>query len=92
MSTELRTHILLLLDEHSKTGSDDFKMDRDLATTTGRPVQEIQRQLDILGSQRLVLLAKAQGPTYGARIQPEGSLLIEQIKGSTVAPKTPIGF
>ena len=51
MSDTLRAQILLILDEHSRTGSAESKSDKDIATATGQDIGEIQRQLDILESE-----------------------------------------
>lgn len=77
---ELRKAILLILREHDKSGSAAYKEDTELAEELGQPVDEIQRQLDILEFEGSVTLAKAFGPSYGARITPRGLLYLEQIE------------
>ena len=93
MSDVLRARILVILDEHAHTGSAEFKSDKDIAAATGQPVNEIYRQLDILESEGLVWLAKAMGPTYGARIEPKRMLLVEQLRDpGEASPSRPVGF
>ena len=93
MKDHLRAQILLILDQHSRSGSSEFKSDKDLAKETTQELKEIQRQLDILESRELVTLAKTMGPTYGARITPEGLLAIEQMQDAArQQPSRPIGF
>ncbi len=93
MSDILRTQILAILDEHSRTGSAEFKSDKDIAIATGHDVGEIQRQLDILESEGLVLLAKAMGPTYGSRIKPKGMVVMERLRDAAQQPLSRrIGF
>ena len=93
MSDTLRAQILLILDEHSRTGSAESKSDKDIATATGQDIGEIQRQLDILESEDLVSVAKAMGPTYGARIKPKGLVVVERLRSPAPPPPTRrIGF
>jgi len=82
MHKELRDQILLCLEEHARTGSLYFKSDKEIAEQLGRPVSEINRQLDILDSQGLITPANShQGNS--ARINPRGSLAVEQIEASS---------
>jgi len=79
MSDTLRTQILAILDDSRQNRFGQFMSDKDIAIATGQDVAEIQRQLDILESEDLVALAKAMGPTYGARIKPKGMIVREGI-------------
>jgi len=93
MSDELRLAILDLLDQHSRTGSAKYFEDKQLSNATNESIEEIQRQLDILKSEKLVELAKTFGPNYGARISSKGTLLIERSRESAKQDKKrPIGF
>lgn len=79
MSKNLRDRILLLLEEHARTGSPYFKGDTEIADCLGVPVREIQRQLDILESQMLISSANSfEG--HSARISPQGSLAVEELQ------------
>lgn len=93
MSDALKAHILTILDDHSRTGSAEFKSDKDIANATGQDIGEVQRQLDILESEDLISLAKAMGPTYGARIKPKGMVVMERLRAAAPQPPTRrIGF
>ena len=89
----LRAHILLLLAQHSKTGSPEYVTDEQLATATGQPIDEIRRQLDILEELGLTTTANThQGRR--ARISTPGLLAEEQLRTGPVSdPEKPrIGF
>jgi transcription initiation factor IIE alpha subunit len=73
MSKGLRDEILFLLEEHAKTGSQYFKGDKEIAERLGHPVDEIQRQMDILESQELITSANSRDGN-SARINPRGLL------------------
>lgn len=93
MSDTLRAQILLILDDHSRTGSATFKKDKDIAAATGQDVGDVQRQLDILESEDLVSLAKAMGPTYEAQIKPKGMVVVERLRSPALPqPTRKIGF
>ena len=93
MSDGLRAQVLAILDHYSRTGSAEFKSDKDIATATRHDVGEIQRQFDILESEGLVVLVKTKGPTYHARIEPRGILVIEQLRAAAQQPPNrEIGF
>lgn len=81
MSKGLRDQILLLLEEHARTGSPYFKEDKEIAEQLGRSVDEIQRQLDILESRGLITAANSYEGN-SARISPQGSLEAEQLEES----------
>ncbi len=86
MSKNLRNRILLLLEEHARTGSPYFKGEIEIADCLGVPGQEIQRQLDILESQRLISSANSfEG--HSARISPQGSLAVEELHELEEEPK-----
>jgi hypothetical protein len=92
VSQELRTRILLLLEQHARTGSPAFVRDTELAEATGQSVEEIRRQLDILGSEGFIKSANSHSG-YNARISPTGSLAIEAaIEEATEPGKPRIGF
>jgi transcription initiation factor IIE alpha subunit len=92
MSKQLRIHLLLLLEEHSRTGSPAYKQDTDLAHATGAALDEIRRQLDILEAQGLITSANARDG-HTARIKPEGSLAVERLEeAETPEEKRSIGF
>ncbi|MGB4782770.1 winged helix-turn-helix domain-containing protein [Candidatus Methylomirabilis sp.] len=92
MSEELRIKLLYLLEEHSKTGSNEYKPDSDLANELGVSTQDVQKQLDILETQELIKSANTFGG-HNAIISPKGSLVIEQINEQEKQPKKgPIGF
>jgi predicted transcriptional regulator len=80
MSKGLRDKVLLLLEEHARTGSPYLKEDKEIADRLGVSVGEIQRQLDILESQGLIGSANAR-EGHRARISPQGSLVVEELEG-----------
>jgi DNA-binding Lrp family transcriptional regulator len=82
MSKKLRKNILMLLEEHARTGSPDFKDDTEIANRLGVPVGEIQRQLDMLESQGLITSANSYGG-HAARISSRGSLAVERLEESS---------
>lgn len=81
MSQGLRDEILLLLEEHAVTGSPSYKGDKEIAKQLGRPVVEIQRQMDILESQGLITPANSRDGN-SARINPRGLLRVEELRES----------
>ena len=91
-SQEVRIQILILLEQHPRTGSPRYVGDAELAEATGVPIEEIRRQLDILESQGLTRTANAhQGRR--ARISPGGTLAVEGLIAAATQPeKRPIGF
>jgi hypothetical protein len=92
MSQELRTRILLLLEQHSRLGSQTYKDDTALAEATSQTVEEIRRQLDILEVQGLITSANAFGG-HSARISPKGSFAVEGLmEEKSEGQKPPIGF
>lgn len=93
MNQQLRLAILLILQEHEKTGSANFIEDAELAEELGQPIDEIQRQLRILRDQELVDLTEQFGPSYSAVIGPRGLLYLDQVEEQALPPKKPpIGF
>lgn len=92
MSQEVRIQVLILLEQHSRTGSPRFLGDTELSEATGIPIEEIRRQLDILESQGLTRTAKSHDGRR-ARISPEGTLAVEGLLEAATQPaKRPIGF
>jgi DNA-binding transcriptional ArsR family regulator len=92
MAGELRARILIILDEHSRTGAPTYVADTELVEATGEPLQEIQRQLDILEAQGLIKPANVQQGRR-SRISPAGSLAVESlIDATTGSAKARIGF
>lgn len=92
MSNGLRTQLLLILEEHDRTGSPTFKDDSELADMLDVSKSEIERQLKILESRGLVLLSETMDST-SARITPEGSVAVENLRATeSPAPLAPIGF
>lgn len=89
MSNQLRSAILLLLNQHHRSSSPYVKADHELAATLGVPVANVQRQLDILASDGYVQLAKTMGPSYGAWITPKGMAVIDELSEPA---RRPIGF
>lgn len=93
MGRQIRLGILLVLREHDKSGSADYKDDTQLANELGQPVDEIQRQLRILGDQEYVDLTEQFGPSYSAIITPRGLLYLEELEDQVPPPqKPPMGF
>lgn len=82
MSQELRIKLLRLLEEHSRTGSNKYKSDSDLAKESGVSVGEVQKQLEILEMEELIKLEKVFG-AHNAIISSKGSLTVEQIDAQT---------
>lgn len=92
MSKQLRVEILLALEEHARSRSPKFVADAELSTRFQKPVDEIQRQLDILESQGLISSANSFGG-HAARITPQGSLVVEELEEGLEEPASPpIGF
>lgn len=92
MSEELRIKLLCLLEEHSRTGSNEFKSDTDLAKELGVSTKDVQKQLDILETEGLIKSANTFGG-HNAIISPKGSLAVEQINAQARRPKKGlIGF
>jgi Mn-dependent DtxR family transcriptional regulator len=75
----LRHDILRQIDQHEATGSSAYLDDKTIASTLEVEVAAVQRQLDILEHRGLVSLAKAFGPSYGARLTPAGMEEVEAV-------------
>ena len=92
MSQEVRSRILVLLEQHSRSGSPTFVGDAELSAATGLPVEETRRQMDILESQELTRTANSHDGRR-ARISPSGILAVEGlIEAASQAEDRPIGF
>jgi predicted transcriptional regulator len=91
MSQELRSKILILLDEHSRTGSAQNFEDIRLSEVTGAEIQEVRRQMDVLESEGLIKSANSFGG-HSARIAPRGVLAVEQLRATAKPSGRGIGF
>jgi hypothetical protein len=91
-SAVLRFEILQLLDRHESRGSSTFLEDKEIAPQLNVPITDVQRQLLILEDGELVMLAKAFGPSYGARLMPKGIQALEDASSQPAASARRIGF
>jgi hypothetical protein len=73
----LRHEILQKIKVHEETGSSSYLDDKEIAVALGLPVPDIQRQLLVLEDDDRVELAKAFGPSFGARLRPKGMRALE---------------
>jgi hypothetical protein len=91
--SEVRVAILQLIEQHEKTNAGTFLDDTVIGARLGVELDVVQRQLLILESRSLVMLAKAFGPSYGALLTPSGMEALETLSGvQTPARKRVIGF
>ncbi len=88
---EVRLKILFLLEEHETSGSAEYVDDTTLADAIGVPVEELQRQLDILAAQGLTTPANTFG-VKSVRISPAGTLAVERQRQAFFHSWRPIGF
>lgn len=77
---ELRDRILLMLDEHSKTGLSEMLEDKTIASATKQTLIDVQRQIRILESQGKARVEESMGPRLGAIITPGGMLAAEKLE------------
>lgn len=84
--SQLRYAILHLLDQREASGY--YIDDIDIATALGEELAKVQRQMLILGDQRLIDLIKAFGPRYSAVLTPKGMQALEA-EGRTSLPPAP---
>ena len=87
----LRTDVLRCVAEHEATGSAAYLNDAEIAATINVELADVQRQMVILESSELLQLSKTFGPTYAARLTPNGMLAIEQLTPGD-GPNRPMGF
>ena len=73
----LRHEILRQISVHEDAGSSAYLDDKEIANALGLPVVDIQRQLLILEDDDRVELAKAFGPSFGARLTPKRMRALE---------------
>jgi hypothetical protein len=91
--SELKVAILRLIKQHETTNKGTFLDDTVIASGLGVELDVVQRQLLILESRSLVMLAKAFGPTYSALLTPGGMDALESLSNAQpAAPKRAIGF
>ena len=89
----LKLAILRLIEEHEKTNAGTFLDDTVIASRLGVELDVVQRQLLILESRSLVMLAKAFGPSFGALLTPSGMETLESLATAPMPTSTrPIGF
>ena len=69
--TDFKWNLLQLVEKHDATGT--YLDDTIIAADLGMPLDDVQRQMVILENQQLLELAKAFGPSYGARLTASGS-------------------
>jgi hypothetical protein len=91
MSEELRTKILLLLYQHSQTGSNRYMEESELAAQTGADILEVRQAMDILESADYTRTANSLDGR-AAVIAPKGLLAVEQIRKGPASEGPPIGF
>lgn len=89
---QLRAQILVLLQEHSRSGSPYYVTDEELSAATGEPIRTIREQLDILEAQALTTTANSRDGRR-ARISPSGLLAAEELGSPSKEEKQrSIGF
>ena len=87
----LRAKILRCVAEHEATDSGTYLNDADVATALDAELPEVQRQMLILESGQLLELSKTFGPTYAARLTPQGMVEVDQLAPGD-GPNRPMGF
>jgi Mn-dependent DtxR family transcriptional regulator len=88
----LRAEIIRLAGEHEETGSNSYLEDKILAEALSVALEDVQRQIRILESNGLLDVVATFGPTYAARLTPQGELAFEQMNRLTAEPRKPVGF
>lgn len=83
MSQDLRSAILLLLDEHYREDPSTTVDDIEISTELAVEIEDVRRQLDILESQGLTREANTFGG-HSAWISPSGLLATETLTASTL--------
>ncbi|MCB1035183.1 MAG: hypothetical protein KDD47_15250, partial [Acidobacteria bacterium] len=78
-SRELRTAILLLLDERHRADPTRTVDDTEIVEALGAPIEEVRRQLDILEEQGLTREANTFGG-YSAWISPKGMVAADELR------------
>jgi len=76
----LRDTMLLFVADQEDTGTNRYIGDKEVADNTQVDLPLIQRQLNILESLGFLKLTKAMGPSYGARLTPNGWLEVEKLR------------
>ena len=75
----LRYAILRLVDAHEATGTSAYLEDIQIASALDEDLPVVQRQLVMMENRGLLDLAKTMGPTYAARMTPDGMEALEAI-------------
>lgn len=92
-AAHLRFEILHIIETHeATTGSSAYLDDEIMAAQLNIPISDVQRQLLILENRELVELAKAFGPSYAARLTPNGMEALEGANSQPAASARRIGF
>lgn len=73
----LRYAILQQIDQHERTGSNAYLDDDVIASRLNAPLDDVQRQMIILGNRKLIELLSAFGPKYVAALTPTGTEALE---------------
>jgi hypothetical protein len=88
---KLRYYILELMGQHEANDKTTYLEDKDIATRLAVALDDVQRALLILENHQFVDLAKAMGPSFGARLTPTGMEALEAASQQPV-PSRVIGF
>jgi hypothetical protein len=88
----LRREIVRCVGEHEATGSSAYVADKELATTIGVPLVDVQRQIRILESNGFLDVAATFGPTYAVRLTAQGEVALEDASRPGPPPGNPVGF